>query len=225
MKKIETIYSSGDHHWSVVARDPERASYLIDTNEYLIGKGGHLLLTDPGGMEVFPAVFAAVSREFDPNTIQALFASHQDPDIISSLGLWLDFKPELQCYLSRLWTGFIPHFGGDDKTFIPLPDEGATISFSGLKLEMVPAHYLHSSGNFHLYDPKARILFSGDVGAALLPMDAGLYVSDFDGHIVHAEGFHKRWMGSNYHKDQWCERVSGMRLHCLAAGTRGGSPW
>ena len=215
MKKIETIFSSGDHHWSVVARDPERASYLIDTNEYLIGKGGHLLLTDPGGMEVFPAVFAAVSREFDPNTIQALFASHQDPDIISSLGLWLDFKPELQCYLSRLWTGFIPHFGGDDKTFIPLPDEGATISFSGLKLEMVPAHYLHSSGNFHLYDPKARILFSGDVGAALLPMDAGLYVSDFDGHIVHAEGFHKRWMGSNYHKDQWCERVSGMEIDML----------
>ncbi len=215
MKKIETIYSSGDHQWSVVARDPERASYLIDTNEYLIAKGGQMLLTDPGGMEVFPAVFSAISREFDPTAIQALFASHQDPDIISSLGLWLEFKPELKCYLSRLWTGFIPHFGGDDKTFIPVPDEGMKISFNGLELEMVPAHYLHSSGNIHLYDRKARILFSGDVGAALLPADAGLYVTDFDRHIVNAEGFHKRWMGSNYHKDQWCERVAGMEIDML----------
>ncbi len=39
----------------------------------------------------------------------------------------------------------------------------------GEKLEIIPAHYLHASANFHVYDPEAKILFSGDVGAALLP--------------------------------------------------------
>lgn len=216
MKRLEVIYADGDHRWAVVARDPERPSYLIDTNEYLISKGREVLLTDPGGMEIFPAVFAAISRSFDPSTIGVLFASHQDPDIISSLGLWLDFNPAIRCYLSRLWTTFVPHFGGDEQTFVALPDEGLTFDLNGLHLEAVPAHYLHSSGNFHLYDPKARILFTGDVGAALLPPGSdGVFVTDFDRHIGYAEGFHRRWMGSNYAKDRWCERVSGLAIDML----------
>ncbi len=216
MKKLHYIYEEGDHKWAVIARDPDRQSYLIDTNEYLIVNADEMMLTDPGGVEIFPAVFSAINVDFDPNKITALFASHQDPDIISSLGLWLDFKPKLQCYVSWLWSSFIPHFGGDKDTFISLPDPGREISFGKGKLEFVPAHYLHSSGNFHLYDPKAKIFFSGDIGAALLPpaMDS-LYVTDFDQHIKHAELFHQRWMGSNSAKDDWCQRVSKMNIDLL----------
>ena len=54
----------------------------------------------------------------------------------------------------------MPHFGGQDSTFITIPDPGMTIRLGGLELQAIPAHYLHSSGNFHLYDPKAKILFS-----------------------------------------------------------------
>lgn len=38
----------------------------------------------------------------------------------------------------------------------------------GKKLKIIPAHYLHASAN-HVYDPEAKVLFCGDVGAALLP--------------------------------------------------------
>ncbi|HMZ57514.1 MAG TPA: MBL fold metallo-hydrolase, partial [Leptospiraceae bacterium] len=81
----------------------------------------------------------------------------------------------------------------------------------------VPAHYLHSSGNFHLYDPKAKILFSGDIGAALLPEsdDSDLYVKDFDRHIEYIEGFHRRWMGSDEAKMDWCERISRYEIDML----------
>ena len=83
-------------------------------------------------------------------------------------------------------------------------------------LQTIPAHYLHSSGNFNLYDPEAKILFSGDIGAALLPPDnQPLFVSDFDSHIRFAEGFHRRWMGSNEAKRQWCERVSRLQIDML----------
>ena len=44
-----------------LARDPDKPGYLIDTNEYLATDGGQGLLTDPGGMEIFPAVFSAIS--------------------------------------------------------------------------------------------------------------------------------------------------------------------
>ena len=98
----------------------------------------------------------------------------------------------------------------------PIPDEGMSILLGNLNLEAVPAHYLHSSGNFHLYDRKARILFSGDVGAALLPHDEnGLFVKNFDKPYQHAEGFHRRWMGSNEAKLDWCRRVDQLEIHML----------
>ncbi|MDI1276170.1 MBL fold metallo-hydrolase [Methylobacter sp.] len=216
MKKATIIYQSGQHQWIAIARDPERPNYLIDTNEYLITDGATALLTDPGGSEIFPTVFSAICEVFDPADIGVLFASHQDPDIISSLSLWLDFNPELKCYLSRLWTTFVPHFGGIDETFIGIPDEGLAIALGRLKLQIVPAHYLHSSGNFHLYDEAARLFFSGDIGAAMLPEElGGLFVKDFDRHIRYAEGFHRRWMGSPEAKRLWCERVATMKIDML----------
>ncbi|WP_374337032.1 MBL fold metallo-hydrolase [Leeia sp.] len=209
MKQATVIFQQGDHRWTLIARDPDKHGYVIDTNEYLISSGNDNLLTDPGGSEIFPAVFSAISAVADPLSIRSLFASHQDPDIISSLGLWLDFNPQLRCYISRLWATFIPHFGGDDQTLISIPDEGMTFRHGQLELQAVPAHYLHSSGNMQLYDPAARILFSGDVGAALLPEDeSGLFVTQFDQHIRHAEGFHRRWMGSTEAKLDWCERAA-----------------
>ncbi|MFZ6801694.1 MBL fold metallo-hydrolase [Undibacterium sp. Di24W] len=216
MKKYQTIFEQGDHQWAVITRDPEKPDYLIDTNEYLVIQGDKAILTDPGGMEIFPEVFSAINTEFDARNIQALFSSHQDPDVISSLALWLDFNPNLQCYLSWLWRSFIPHFGGNATTFMSIPDEGLDIQLGRLRLRAVPAHYLHSSGNFNLYDPAAKILFSGDIGAALLPPgEDDLFVKDFDRHIRHAEGFHRRWMGSNEAKLDWCRRVQDLEIDML----------
>jgi flavorubredoxin len=216
MKKAETLFEDGGHRWIVVARDPSRPDFLIDTNEYVVSYGDDAILTDPGGLEIFPAVFAAVCAQLDASKISRIFASHQDPDVISSLGLWLDFNPQLRCYLSWLWTGFIPHFGGAADTFLPMPDEGMPIPLGPITLEAVPAHYLHSSGNLHLYDPAAEIYFSGDVGAALVPPDQnGLFVEDFDRHIQHAGGFHRRWMGCREARDAWCERVAKMKIELL----------
>lgn len=216
MKTFQYIYENGAHKWGAITRDPSKPDYLIDTNEYLIVNGDQGLLMDPGGSEIFPDVFLALSSDFDPSKVTHLFASHQDPDIISSLALWLEFNPELQCYLSWLWNTFVPHFGGTKETFISIPDEGMNLSLGSLPLQAVPAHYLHSSGNFHLYDPAAKILFSGDVGAALMPPgEDALFVKDFDRHIGHAEGFHRRWMGSSEAKLDWCERVSKMEIDML----------
>jgi flavorubredoxin len=216
MKKIHYIYEKGDHKWAMVTRDPEKPDHLIDTNEYLIIQGNKAILTDPGGSEIFPEVFSAINTEFDARNISALFSSHQDPDVISSLGLWLDFNPNLKCYLSWLWSSFIPHFGGNANTFITLPDAGGEIRLGNLTLQAIPAHYLHSSGNFNLYDPIAKILFSGDIGAALIPADEDyLIVDDFDKHIRYAKGFHQRWMGSNDAKLDWCERVEKLNIDML----------
>ena len=144
------------------------------------------------------------------------WSSHQDPDVISSLALWLTFNPDLICHVSGLWKSFIPHFGGDEQTIQAIPDQGKELSVGGLSLQTIPAHYLHSSGNFHLYDAKAKILFSGDSGAALLPPNEdSLFVRNFDDHIRFAKGFHQRWLGSNTAKRDWCERASKLSIEQL----------
>lgn len=216
MKTTQTIFQDGDHKWLAIVRDPQRPDYLIDTNEYLVTHGGRGLLLDPGGAEIFPAVFSALATEFDPAALAGIFASHQDPDICSSLALWLEFNPAMLCHVSWLWSRFIPHFGGTADTFIEIPDEGMNIALEGLMLQAVPAHYLHSSGNFNLYDAVAKVLFSGDIGAAFWPAgESALFVDDFDRHIRHAEAFHQRWMGSNEAKRRWCERVSQLQIDLL----------
>lgn len=216
MKTARVIYEDGKHKWIALVRDSNRPDYLIDSNEYLVIDGDDSLLLDPGGNEVFPSVFSALSTEFDPRKINKLFASHQDPDVISSLALWLEFNPQVKCYISWLWASFVPHFGGNKETFITIPDGGTDILIGSQRLQVIPAHYLHSSGNFHLYDPKAKILFSGDVGAALSPPgEDDLFFDDFDRHIRHAETFHRRWMGSDKSKRDWCQRVSRLDIEMM----------
>lgn len=216
MKSAKVIFEEGDHRWLAIVRDPSRPGFLVDTNEYLVGSADEAILLDPGGAEVFPAVFSALSTSYDPRRINKIFASHQDPDVISSLTMWLEFNPAIKCHLSWLWQGFVPHFAGQADTFVPIPDAGTDIVVGARRLQAIPAHYLHSSGNFHLYDPAAKILFSGDVGAALLPQgEDGLFVEDFDRHIRHAEGFHRRWMGSEKAKQDWCSRVSALEVDML----------
>jgi flavorubredoxin len=215
MKTATELWSDGRRRWIVIARDPQCADHLIDTNEYAMATPREILLTDPGGFEIFPAVFAALAGELDATQITHIFASHQDPDVISSLSLWLEFNPAIECHLSWLWQSFVPHFGGVRETFRPIPDEGRELVIDGVSLAAMPAHYLHSSGNFHLYDREARLLFSGDIGAALLPTTSELFVTDFDAHIKHAEGFHRRWMGSNAAKLDWCERASALPIDLL----------
>lgn len=216
MKKAQLIASTDEHCWYAISRDPARPNYLIDTNEYVVTTGEDSLLCDPGGAEVFPAVFAALSEVIDPRTVRRVFSSHQDPDVISSLGLWNDFNPQIKCHVSGLWGGFIPHFGCGADTLISIPDEGGELTLGSATLQIIPAHYLHSSGNFHVYDPSCKLLFTGDIGAALLPPgNDQLFVENFDTHIRFAEGFHKRWMGSNTAKKNWINRIRQLDIDLL----------
>lgn len=219
--KSQVLYQHDDLAWVVMGRDPDKPNDVIDTNEYLIVHKGEGLLMDPGGTEIFPEVVNAVSEHVAVDKITNIFGSHQDPDILSSLALWLRVCPNARIHVPWVWAGFITHFGCDQSMIDSVPDEGGEIDLVGHKVQMIPAHYLHSSGNLHIYDPTTRIYFSGDVGAALLPDDqTQMFVTDFDAHCAYMEGFHKRWMPSNKARDEWVERVRGLEIdmHCPQHG-------
>jgi flavorubredoxin len=205
---VEHLYKKNTHNWMVMGRDPDKRQEVIDTNQYLIQNNGRGLLLDPGGIENFAVVAAEFSKHFELANVEAIFASHQDPDVISSLALWIQTNPKLIVYVPQIWVSFISHFGVKEENMRPIPDEGGVITLGGHDLEIIPQHYLHSSGCLSLYDPDAKILFSGDIGAALLPEDnTDLFVTDFDEHTQYMEYFHRRWMPSNTAKLRWIAEV------------------
>jgi len=211
----QQIFSNDSHQWFVFGRDPDKPSSIIDTNQYMVRTRHNALLMDPGGIELFSAMLANVVKQVPIQQITHLFASHQDPDIISSLGLWDRALDNATLHSPWLWEGFIRHFGMEKITYKAIPDEGSTLQLDGLQLEFVPAHYLHSSGNFHVYDPQAKILMSGDVGAALESPEAPLFIDDFEAHTKKMQLFHQRWMPSNRAKNDWIERVRKLEINTM----------
>jgi flavorubredoxin len=218
--KCTPLFRRDDHCWLAFGQDPDRPDSLVDTNQYVISTSGGSLLVDPGGMEVFPSMLAALTHEISVEDLRGIFLSHQDPDVASSLPLWRRVcKPETKIYISSLWTDFVTHLDRD-AVCTGIPDDGMELQLGGdVRLRFVPAHFLHSSGNFHIYDPKAKILFSGDVGWALPPAGQtrkSLFVEDFNAHIPLMETFHRRWMGSTRARDSWVEAVSKLDIDMMA---------
>ncbi len=211
MKSI-VLHESPSHQWIVYGRDEGKPEKLLDTNQYMIRTHDQAMLLDPGGIELFAPMLAAVLRDVPLAQITHLFASHQDPDVISSLGLWDEVLPQATLHAPWLWEGFIRHFGMNNISFDPIEDRGGRLQLGPVELEFIPAHYLHSSGNIHVFDASTGILFSGDIGAALESVDVPLFVEDFDEHISKMRFFHQRWMPSNEAKNQWIRRVRKLKI-------------
>jgi len=197
-------------------RDEHKPDKIIDTNQYMVRTANRCLLIDPGGVELFAPMLAAVLHYAPVDQITDLFASHQDPDIISSLGLWDQALPHAKLHASALWEGFLRHFGCESIEYIGIADGGSVINLEGVELQLIPAHYMHSAANFNIYDPTAKILMSGDIGAALEEPGSPMFVDNFDAHVEKMRFFHQRWMPSNQAKKVWIERVRELEIDILA---------
>ncbi|SHE98775.1 Metallo-beta-lactamase superfamily protein [Marinitoga hydrogenitolerans DSM 16785] len=190
----------------------------IFTNQFLIIHNNEGVLLDPGGVHVFPRVLSNVSEQIDTKNIKAIFYSHQDPDVSSGVALWSSTLENAKIYISKLWERFLPHFGVfDSSILVPIDDKGGKITFSdGYSLNIIPAHFLHSLGNFSVYDSISKILFSGDIGVGIVqPSEEKIFVEDFSNYKEYMEGFHKRYMASNIVAKKWVNMVSKLDVEMM----------
>ena len=180
--KGEILYEDDSHKYIWLGWEEKEEENLVNVNQYVVVDGDEAVILDPGGIHVFPRIVGNLSRYIDLEKLKYLFFSHQDPDVCSGIAMWLSITPA-KVYISKWWIRFLPHFGiFDSKRLIGIEDKGGRITFkSGKYLEIIPAHFLHSTANFTVYDPVSKIYFSGDLGTALFPHGGKyLFVEDFD---------------------------------------------
>ena len=215
------LYEDESHKFIWLGLDESEYEHGILTNQYMIVHNGKAILLDPGGYFVFERVYNNVTSFVKPDDIAAIFYTHQDPDVIGSLTLWMDVAPHVKVYVSALWERFLPHLGiagvEEKKIFIEIPDQGMEIDLNGVRLKAIPAHFLHSPGNFHLYDPVSKVYFSGDVGAAVYPPGKWyLFVENFEEHVKYMEGFHRRYLASSIALKKWLNRIRNLEINIIA---------
>ena len=212
------LYDDGVHKCVMFSFDDEsHEDSFLSVNQYLIVQNGEGILVDPGSEAIFDELYEAVSLHVEIEKIKFIFFSHQDPDVSGSIAQWA-ISTKAKFILSSLWIRFMSHYGFLDMSrTMSLSDHGAKLKFAKDYIEFVPAHFLHSPGNFSLYDSKSKILFSGDIGAAILNTpETYKIVEDFSLHVEHLEGFHKRYMGSNKVCRAWALHVEKLDVKMIA---------
>ena len=195
----------------------------VQSNQFLIVHKGHAAVIDPGGDLTYTPLTIELSRHVKLQDLDYVIASHQDPDVIASMPRWL-MHTRATIVASRLWARFLPHLTSTfvtrqlDEDFsdrlMELPDEGRHIPMGDSLITAVPAHFLHSVGNFQFYDPVSKILFSGDMGASIT-MEAQQPVADFEAHIPTMRGFHQRYMCSRRVTRLWANMVREMDVEMI----------
>lgn len=212
------LYRDKNHACLMFTDLMEEDGQAVQCNQFLIVDNGTGAIIDPGGNLAFNELFMGMNRYFPPQKLSYLIASHADPDIIASLDRWMS-STKATLVISRVWERFAPHFtkvGKTEDRVIGVPDSGGHLPLGNTELVLIPAHFMHSEGNFHFYDPISRILFTGDLGVSMTSgAEARKPVISLRSHIPRMEGFHRRYMVSNKILRLWTQMVRQLDIEML----------
>ncbi|MBT0569447.1 FprA family A-type flavoprotein [Curvibacter sp. CHRR-16] len=191
----------------------------VQANQFLIVDDGEGVILDPGGNMTYNELSVTMRQYMAPHKLDYILASHADPDIIASLDRWMT-SSQAKLVISSLWARFAPHFckiGKTEDRIVSVPDEGGRLRFGRCELLILPAHFMHSEGNFHFYDPTSKILFTGDLGVSLLSgAQAAQALTTLSPLPPGMERFHRRYMVSNKILRLWVRMVRDLDISMIA---------
>ncbi|QWR76253.1 MBL fold metallo-hydrolase [Candidatus Magnetomonas plexicatena] len=212
------LYDKANHKYVLLgfADSPDEKS--VPSNQYMIVHNDTTVLMDPGGFTLFPVLVARVLKYTKMENIKAILLSHQDPDVNGGLSVW-EKVTSAKIYISKIWVRFIPHYEiRNTKNIIGINDGDTEIIINDdFKITVIPAHFLHSPGQFNYYDSASKILFTGDIGASVLPCSGNsLFIEDFEEFLPCIEPFHTRYMSCNKALRKWVKDIEAYDIDIIA---------
>ena len=211
------LYAKDGHECLMFHDLVEEGAEIVQSNQFIVCHDNHMAVIDPGGIITYNAIFLQRMRHFPQTKVEYILASHADPDVVASLNRWL-VQTECKLVIPSLWSRFVPHFCTQNQPdrLVRVPDRGGILPLGDAYIAALPAHFLHSEGNFHFYDPVSKILFSGDLGASLVSnARAGQPVKDFEAHKARMRGFHRRYMSSRRVVKYWAHMVRDLDIEMI----------
>lgn len=211
----QVLFDDGSH-FCVAFRDLG-TSEAIQANQYLVVDQGRAALLDPGGEPTYSRLFIEVGNHVNLSNLDYVIASHQDPDVAGSVNKWLG-ATGCRLVVPALWEQSIPHITRPGKLanrIRAIPDSGINLPLGKSRLQALPAHFLHSGGNFSFYDPVSKILFSGDLGSNFPPGGLDEPAPKLKGILPYMEDFHLRHMGSNRVCRLWANMVRTLEIDAI----------
>ena len=99
--KSQILFESENH--KVVVFNDLVTGDGIQANQLVIIHDGHSAVFDPGGDLTYMPLSMAVAKYVRVKDIDFVIATHQDPDIVSSLDKWLMYSDAKVVILCRTW--------------------------------------------------------------------------------------------------------------------------
>lgn len=212
------LYNQDGHVCLMFAHLSDEGGEAVQANQFLVIDKDQGAIIDPGGNVAYNELLLTIGRYFPANKLTEILASHADPDIIASLDRWMT-STQAKLYISRLWERFAPHFCKPGKTvgrIIGIPDPGMRIPLGRSEIIALPAHFMHSEGNFQFWDPVSRILFSGDLGVSIgTSEDASKPITSLAPHLPRMEAFHRRYMVSQKVLKLWANMARTLPIQMI----------
>jgi flavorubredoxin len=218
MHNEKILYDDGVHKCIMFSIDEQHDNEkYLSVNQYLIIQKEDAFLIDPGSANSFFELSEAISKYVSLQQVKYVFFSHQDPDVAGSIAQW-NIQTSAKIIVSKIWVRFMSHYGLMDMSkVLILEDIGAKLKFGNDFLQFIPAHFLHSPGNFSLYDSRSKILFSGDIGALIMPLEKQVKeVKSFEEIKKYVTAFHTRYMAGNIFCRAWVKKVQNYDIEMMA---------
>lgn len=205
------LYQRGDHaiYWLGM---PEDTAFRC--NIYLVRDGANGLLVDPGSQHFFTQARARVAQIMPPEGINGMILSHQDPDVAASMVEWLKVNPAMNVITTPRTQVLLPHYGTADYAYFDVEASPEYRFPSGKTLRFIPSPFLHFPGAFVTYDTDARVLFSGDIWAAI-DINWKLVVDNFAEHAPSLDLFHTEYMASNLAARGFVRHLDGLPIDAI----------
>ena len=137
----------------------------LHANPYLLYDGKYGILFEPGSILDFESVKANVESICDLSAIKYVILSHEDPDLASSLPLFVAAGLNAKIITDRKNKDMLLYYEAR-LPFVFIDDLGYQLTFLNHTLHFINTPFVHGRGAFVTYDATTKILFSGDMFGA-----------------------------------------------------------
>ncbi len=184
---------------------------VFRTNAYLVKSGGEAALIDAGSAVYFDSMYSQIEKIVDVGTINYFIQHHQDPDLCASLPRWEDKIGPRKILAHTKANILIWHYGVKSE-LVNVDETGWELKLPDRTLKFIFMPYMHSPGEIMTYDPKTKILFSGDIFGGL-SMDWSLYANEY--YMDSMEMFMENYMPSTEIVNENLKRIEGLEIEMI----------